>query len=130
VKFTVDIRSLQDAIVNSAKASIESLLERICVIEGTTHTLQEIWRAKRVYFDGKVVDMIQRETKTLGFSWSKMLSWAGHDAQMMAKVTPTGMIFIPCKNGRTHCEEEHASNEDIVRGTQVLVNTVSALDAA
>jgi ureidoglycolate amidohydrolase len=58
-----------------------------------------------------------------------MVSRAYHDSLFMARITPTGMLFIPCRNGYSHRPDEYASPEDIARGTLVLAETLAALSA-
>ena len=58
-----------------------------------------------------------------------MVSRAYHDSLFMARIAPTGMLFIPCRNGYSHRPDEYASAEDIVRGTLVLAETLAALSA-
>jgi N-carbamoyl-L-amino-acid hydrolase len=57
-----------------------------------------------------------------------MASGAGHDTAFMAQVTKAAMIFIPCRDGRSHAPEEWAENEDIALGAAVLLEAVQALD--
>jgi N-carbamoyl-L-amino-acid hydrolase len=56
-----------------------------------------------------------------------MVSRAYHDSLFMSRIAPTGMLFIPCRNGFSHRPDEFASPEDIVRGTIVLAETLSIL---
>ena len=58
-----------------------------------------------------------------------MPSGAGHDAMQVARIAPMGMIFIPCREGRSHCPDEWVSPEDLTAGAAVLYETVLALDA-
>lgn len=58
-----------------------------------------------------------------------MPSGAGHDAQDMARVTPTGMIFVPSAGGISHSPKEYTSPEQIARGVDVLLRTILAIDA-
>jgi len=55
-------------------------------------------------------------------------SQAGHDANHMAEIVPTGMIFVPSRDGRSHCPEEWTEVEDIVRGTEVLAQSLFEID--
>ena len=65
--------------------------------------------------------------KTLGLDFMPMVSRAYHDSLFMSRVAPTGMIFIPCRNGYSHRPDEFASPESIDRGVQVLANTLAQL---
>ena len=56
----------------------------------------------------------------LGLTWQDMASGAGHDARHLAALCPTGMIFIPCRDGISHNEAEYASPDEIHAGAQML----------
>jgi len=56
------------------------------------------------------------------------MSGAGHDAQFASYMLPTTMIFVPSKDGHSHCEEEFTSLEQCVKGAEVLLNAVLNLD--
>ena len=58
-----------------------------------------------------------------------MPSGAGHDAQMLARVCPTGMIFVPSRNGISHNPSEHTDREDLIAGANVLLQSMLTLDA-
>jgi N-carbamoyl-L-amino-acid hydrolase len=58
-----------------------------------------------------------------------MISRAYHDSLFMARIAPTAMLFIPCRNGYSHRPDEYASPEDIARGTLVLAEALAALSA-
>ena len=72
--------------------------------------------------------MIQKEAENLNFTYQYMPSGAGHDAQEMSHIAPTGMIFIPSKAGISHAPEEYSTFKDIGQGTQLLLNTILSLD--
>lgn len=71
---------------------------------------------------------IKASAKKLGLSSKKMPSGAGHDAQDMALIAPTGMIFVPSKGGISHSPKEFTSAEDMANGANVLLHTILALD--
>ena len=65
----------------------------------------------------------------MGLSVRRMPSGAGHDAQMMARVCPTGMVFVPSVKGISHNPAEHTEPEDLVAGANVLLRTLVKLAA-
>src|SRR5699024_11826126 len=69
-------------------------------------------------------DAIETAAQKLGLSTRRMPSGAGHDAQVMAALAPTGMIFVPSHNGRSHSPLESTSWEDVARGANVLLNAL------
>jgi N-carbamoyl-L-amino-acid hydrolase len=64
----------------------------------------------------------------LGYSSKSMASGAGHDMAFLSQVAPVAMIFIPCKNGRSHTPDEWATSSALQRGTDVLLHTLLQLD--
>jgi N-carbamoyl-L-amino-acid hydrolase len=75
-----------------------------------------------------VREAIVRSCADLGLKFQTLPSGAGHDAQMMAKLAPTGMIFVPSMGGISHSPREFTTSEDCARGTQVLLETMLHLD--
>ena len=71
-------------------------------------------------FDAKVMDLVERCAGELGLPAMRLASGAGHDAMYMARVCPSGMIFVPCENGVSHNEAENATPEDLAAGARVL----------
>ena len=75
-------------------------------------------------FDAGCADAVRRAADTLGYSNMPVVSGAGHDAVYMARLAPTGMIFIPCKDGISHNEIEDARPEHIEAGCNVLFHAM------
>ena len=69
----------------------------------------------------------ERCARELGYSTMHMISGAGHDCQFFARQIPSALLFIPCRDGRSHCPQEYASPEDLSRGAQVLAGTLYRL---
>lgn len=78
--------------------------------------------------DASIMALIEASAKKLGLSYIYMPSGAGHDAQDMAKITPTGMIFVPSRGGVSHSPKEFTSAEDMANGASVLAEAVHAID--
>ncbi|PNH09430.1 N-carbamoyl-L-amino acid hydrolase [Tetrabaena socialis] len=74
-----------------------------------------------------IVEAVAASAKQLGLSTKHMVSRAYHDSLFMARVAPTGMIFIPCRNGWSHRPDEFSSPEDIANGVNVLALTLAHL---
>ncbi|HEX6143435.1 MAG TPA: M20/M25/M40 family metallo-hydrolase, partial [Geminicoccaceae bacterium] len=93
---------------------------------GLDNRLDCIWHSPPVEFDGACVDAVQAAADALGLSSIRMVSGAGHDAVYAARVVPTAMIFVPCRDGISHNEAEYASPEACEDGANVLLNAVLA----
>ncbi|WP_414088261.1 Zn-dependent hydrolase [Rhizobium sp. BR 314] len=75
-----------------------------------------------------LLETLERACETVGAKHRRMASGAGHDTAWIAKVAPAAMIFVPCKEGRSHCAEEWAENDDIAMGAAVLFEAVRDMD--
>lgn len=78
--------------------------------------------------DAGVQDVAASAADSLGIPWMSIPSGATHDAVHMATLAPMGMIFIPSKNGKSHCPEEWSDTADIALGVSALVQTIKDLD--
>ncbi len=78
--------------------------------------------------DKLVVEAIETVSNCLGFASLRLISGAGHDAVYIEPTGPIGMLFVPCREGRSHCPEEWSEPEQFVKGIQVLYETLLALD--
>ncbi|MGI9336551.1 MAG: M20/M25/M40 family metallo-hydrolase, partial [Gammaproteobacteria bacterium] len=79
-----------------------------------------------VSFDPQCIELIRASAYKLGIPSRDMHSGAGHDACHLAKAAPTGMIFVPCKDGISHNERESARPEDLAAGCDVLMQAMLA----
>ena len=68
--------------------------------------------------------MVRSATSEIGYRSRAIVSGAGHDAMNIARVVPTAMIFVPCKDGISHSELESASPSDLAAGANVLLHTL------
>ncbi|OLT10244.1 Zn-dependent hydrolase [Kocuria sp. CNJ-770] len=78
----------------------------------------------------RAYDLVAATTAELGYSWRPVPSGATHDAVHLASLAPMAMIFVPSRDGRSHCPEEWTDAADIGRGVHVLAETLRALDTA
>jgi N-carbamoyl-L-amino-acid hydrolase len=76
-----------------------------------------------------VVDLVEATARRLGRSTLRMPSGAGHDAQMLARVCPSGMVFVPSVAGISHNPAEYTAGDDVVAGADVLLQVVLELAA-
>jgi N-carbamoyl-L-amino-acid hydrolase len=130
VSLSVDLRAPDEHHVTRALGFLDRLVKDAARVEGVTYELDHYWRVPRTYFDVEVVDTIEEAAKSLGYGYRRILSGAGHDAQYMATICPTGMIFVPSRDGRSHCEEEFTPMDDIEKGANTLLLAASKLAGA
>jgi N-carbamoyl-L-amino-acid hydrolase len=130
VSLSVDLRAPDEHHVTRAMGFLDRLVKDAARVEGVTYELDHYWRVPRTHFDVDVVDTIEEAAKSLGYGYRRILSGAGHDAQYMAAICPTGMIFVPSRGGRSHCEEEYTPIDDIEKGANTLLLAASKLAGA
>ncbi len=78
-------------------------------------------------FDDRVVEMVERLAAARGNTVQRMPSGAGHDAQMIARMCPSGMIFVPSHKGLSHNVAEHTDEADLIAGANVLLDVMCEL---
>lgn len=126
VVFTLEARHKDMKIVNEVKNFVESL-PTIEDNEGCEIKTTKLWDRDTVWFDTELCNHIEESAKSLGYSHKRMVSGAGHDAQFIASYIPSTMLFVPSKNGKSHCEEEYTSWEECEKGVNVILDTVLRL---
>jgi N-carbamoyl-L-amino-acid hydrolase len=127
VQMSIDMRDPNDATLDRARAMLDGAVRDVCEREGVTYELEHYWRVPRTPFDTDVVAAVERAAKATGAGYRRVLSGAGHDAQYMAAIGPTGMIFVPSHDGRSHCEEEFTPMADIEHGANTLLGAALEL---
>jgi N-carbamoyl-L-amino-acid hydrolase len=127
-KLSIDMRDPKTETLDRARAMLDTVVKAACEREGVTYELEHYWRVPSTPFDAEVVATVERAAKVAGARYRRITSGAGHDAQYMAAIGPTGMIFVPSRDGRSHCEEEFTPMDDIEHGAQTLF--LAALDLA
>ena len=129
VQATLEIRDLDQAkIVRLAKKVMDEAT-KIGAENGTTFTFKETYLSTPAIMNSDVQKTIEGAAKGLGMTTKYLPSGAGHDAQYMAQITPTGMIFCPSVGGISHSPKEFTKPQDVVNGANVLLQTILALDA-
>lgn len=122
VIFSVDLRHPDNDtldIMENELRTFSSLLSNECEID-----IDGYWKYPARAFDSDCIDTVQTAVDNLGYENQQMITGAGHDASYMAHVIPTSMIFIPCKDGISHNEMEHASKDDCAAGCNVLLQSI------
>jgi N-carbamoyl-L-amino-acid hydrolase len=124
--FSVDVRHPDAATIARLGAAVEPAVRKAvtrCSVK-ITPTLHD----DPCTFDPAVVECVERAAQALKLPYRRMPSGASHDANYMARVCPTGMIFVPCEKGISHNEAENARPEDLAAGTRAL--TAALLELA
>ncbi len=124
VTMWVDIRGVDYESISDTLAEFKDEVARIADERDILIVVDVLSSDRPVTLDDHVVDVVEHACRTAGVNYRRMNSGAGHDAMNMAAIAPTGMIFIPCKQGISHNPEESATVDDIYAGIQVLTETL------
>ena len=127
VTLSIDMRDPSDAALDRARGMLDRVVSEACAREGVRYELEHYWRVPATPFSPDVVGAIERAARATGSGFRRILSGAGHDAQYMAAIGPTGMVFVPSRGGRSHCEEEFTPIEDIEHGANTLLGAAAEL---
>jgi N-carbamoyl-L-amino-acid hydrolase len=123
----IDLRDARLDTRAKALAEIRSSADEACARRGVTMEFEEINEDPPAAGDAATVAIAEKVCAGLGLRSQRMVSRAYHDSLFMSRVSPTTMIFIPCRNGWSHRPEEYASPEHIASGAEVLAHTLAAL---
>jgi N-carbamoyl-L-amino-acid hydrolase len=128
--FTVDLRNTDEAKLKEAEAKVAAHVAEVAAAERVDVEAKVLARFEPVIFDAALVDRVEHHARALSLSTRRMPSGAGHDAQMMQRLCPTAMIFVPSVAGLSHNVKEHTEAADLVAGAEVLLNLMLELAEA
>ena len=125
VRITLDARHRDPAVIRQVVQVIESLPAEI---RGCPISYRRQWARDTIDFKPEMISTVEESVKALGYPHKLMYSGAGHDAQYIADLVPTAMIFVPSDSGYSHCEKEYTSFEQCWKGANVILHSILALD--
>ncbi len=124
VRLTTDLRHPEKEKLKKFQTAVDKKIKALCDQENTRFERKERVRFDPVDLSDEIAGNIQEQAQKLGFSSKRMISGAGHDAQMMAAICPTSMIFVPSVDGISHNIEEFTKDEDLDCGINVLLQVM------
>jgi N-carbamoyl-L-amino-acid hydrolase len=128
-RVTVDLRNTDDVLLKRAEGRLAEFLAQLARDEGVKIETHSLARFAPVIFDKNIAQLVARTAQRLGHSCRPMTSGAGHDAQMIARIAPTAMIFVPSIKGISHNPAEDTRPEHLAAGADVLLHTLLELSA-
>ncbi|MDX1605257.1 MAG: Zn-dependent hydrolase [Candidatus Competibacterales bacterium] len=123
-RVTADLRNTDEQCLQRAESLLETFAERLAESEGIEIRSRRLARFEPVPFAEQVISRVEDTARTLGYPVRRMPSGAGHDAQMLARVCPAGMIFVPSVGGISHNVREYTLPEDVEAGANVLLHVL------
>ncbi len=127
VKMTLDIRDKNDVVLNEIADKIIKSIETACNSRKLNYNIKHASYTKPVLLSKKIAKIIEKAAKSQGIETLRMVSGAVHDSSVVAELTDVGMIFVPSKNGRSHCPEEYTDIEYIEMAANILLQSVIEL---
>lgn len=127
VAFTIDFRHPQHDTLVAMEAQLAAECNNLAAQMGVEIAVDHISYSPPVRFNKACINAVEQACQTVGISYRKMISGAGHDACYISQVAPTSMIFVPCANGISHNEAESATPEDLTAGCNVLLQAVLSM---
>lgn len=122
--FTVDLRDPDGEKLLRAEKALADCLERVSEEEGVSVASEHLASFAPVVFHPELIKKVEDAAAGRNIPSMRMVSGAGHDAQMMARVCKTAMIFVPSIGGISHNPEEHTEKEDLLLGAELLLDVV------
>ena len=124
---TLDVRNTDEETLSKAEREISDFILSLSRSEGVEISTRSLARFEPVVFNPEVIDIVEKVAMSKTPSVCRMPSGAGHDAQMLARVCPSAMIFVPSVEGISHNPAEFTAPEDLVMGTNILLQVLIEL---
>ncbi len=124
---TVDLRNTDEAVLAASERGLRARVDEIAAAEGVTAAWRSLARFAPVAFAEEVISLVEQAAVDRGHSVMRLPSGAGHDAQMLARLCPSGMVFVPSRGGVSHNPAEFTEPEDLAAGCQVLADVMVEL---
>lgn len=125
VDFSLDARHEDPKVIQQV---VEIITTMPAQVAGCRTSFELGWARDTTYFDRELVGFVKDSADQLGLSNQHINSGAGHDARSASGMLPTTMIFVPSKDGHSHCEIEYTSPGQCTQGASVMLNAVLKAD--
>jgi N-carbamoyl-L-amino-acid hydrolase len=127
VDFSLDFRSTSKQTLEDLEEKLVSLANDVASTRGLQFSSRVVDKTDPVSIPENITNLMKEECDRLGYESMMLPSGAGHDAQIIASVADTGMIFIPCEDGISHSPKENIKWEDLDRGANLMLNMLIKL---
>jgi allantoate deiminase len=129
VSFSLDVRDVDADRQRRAVAEIVGRMRACCLRRGTTLSARLLADTSAVVLPNWVRNEVARAAQDAGISYRVLSSGASHDAQMVNRVAPAAMVFVPSRAGLSHIAEEWTDPAQLAVGTDLLLASIRRLDA-
>lgn len=129
VKMGLDIRGVDKDSIDRIDDEIVKFVDEVCKKRDLNYELDNISKAIPVKLDENLKNKLSEVATKLGIEHKIMNSGAGHDAMKFWDIAPTGMLFIPCRDGVSHNKAEEIDYEDIILGSKIIFEELKQLNS-
>ncbi|WP_294706968.1 M20 family metallo-hydrolase [uncultured Fusobacterium sp.] len=129
VKMGLDIRGVDKDSIDRIDDEIVKFIDEVCKKRDLNYELDNISKAIPVKLDENLKNELSEVATKLGIEHKIMNSGAGHDAMKFWDIAPTGMLFIPCRDGVSHNKAEEIDYEDIILGSKIIFEELKQLNS-
>ena len=129
VKMGLDIRGIDKASIDRIDDEIVKFVDEVCKKRDLNYELDNISKAIPVKLDENLKNKLSEVATKFGIEHKIMNSGAGHDAMKFWDIAPTGMLFIPCRDGVSHNKAEEIDYEDIILGSKIIFEELKQLNS-
>jgi beta-ureidopropionase / N-carbamoyl-L-amino-acid hydrolase len=130
VELLADFRGIHPAAIAETLARFEAGVAEVARARGVAIDIAPIVREEPLHIDAEMIRHAASAAESVRVPFARLTSGASHDANHIARLCPIGMLFIACRDGRSHCPEEWAEPAHMAAGSRVLLELVLRLDAA
>ena len=127
VKFSVDVRDSNKKLLDSALTAIHRTVQTICDERNLNVEISRLAEAEPVVLSDTILKLLENKTREKNIAPFRMISGASHDTAQLADLTEAGMIFVPSRDGFSHCPQEFTRLDDIALGCEILLAAVVEL---
>jgi len=123
-----DFRGIEPAAIDLTVERFEAAAAEVAARRGVTVEVVPLMRDAPLEIGADMVAEAAAAAEAIGVPHRRVISGASHDANHVARLCPIGMLFVPCRDGRSHCPDEWTEPADLAAGTRVLLELVLRLD--
>jgi N-carbamoyl-L-amino-acid hydrolase len=128
VDFTLEIRTSEPPLLDAFMTELDRQCQEITGDAAVTLVHEQLSDTPGARCASSIQDAIRQASDSLGFSSIPIASGAGHDAMYVHTIAPMGMVFIPCRDGRSHCPEEWTEPAQLAAGANVVLHAMLRID--
>lgn len=127
VSLIMDIRSVDEKLLHIVIEHMKDYIDKISHENNIEYHITQNHHVPPVKMSNNILDLLIKHSKDRDYGFNIMGSGAGHDTISMTELTDCAMVFVPSKNGRSHCPEEYTDPKHIAQGANIILDTVMKL---